>query len=82
MPPENFYFHKIFKGESEEIKRRNAIEKRDLHRLIEMLMSYDRYYIKEGQMAPQYTIVEERKLLTEGIENSIDKIAYEVYKSN
>ena len=45
-------------------------------------MQYDRFYIKIGQIAPQYTIEDERKLLTEGMENSIDKIAFEVYKSN
>ena len=45
-------------------------------------MQYDRFYIKIGQIAPQYIIEDERKLLTEGMENSIDKIAYEVYKSN
>ena len=45
-------------------------------------MSYDRYYIKEGQIEPQYLIEDERKLLTEGMETSIEKIAYEVYKSD
>ena len=45
-------------------------------------MKYDRYYIEEGQIEPQYLIEDERKLLTEGMEISIEKIAYEVYKSN
>ena len=45
-------------------------------------MSYDRYYLKEGQIEPQYLIEDERKLLTEGMEISIEKIAYEVFKSN
>ena len=82
LPVENFFFYKMFPGDSEDSKRRNAIEKRELYRLIEVHMQYDRYYIEEGQIAPQYIIVDERKLLTEGMENSIDKIAYEVYKSN
>ena len=81
LPIANFFFHKIFKGDSEETKRRNVIEKRELHRLIEMHMKYGRYFIKLGQIAPQYTIEAERKLLIEGMETSIEKIAFEVYKS-
>ena len=38
LPIKNFFFHKIFKGNSEETKRRNAIEKRELYRLIEVHM--------------------------------------------
>ena len=45
---ENFFFHKMFPGNSEEVQRRNKIEKRELHRLIKAHMNYDRYYIKEG----------------------------------
>ena len=45
-------------------------------------MNYDRYYLKEGQIEPQYLIENERKLLTEGMEMSIEKIAYEVFKSD
>ena len=45
-------------------------------------MTYDRYFLKEGQIEPQYLNEDERKLLTEGMETSIDKIAYEVLKSN
>ena len=45
-------------------------------------MTYDRYYIKEGQIEPQYLNEDERKLLTEGMETSIDKIVFEVYKSH
>ena len=45
-------------------------------------MKSKRYYIEEGQIEPQYLIEDERKLLTEGMEISIEKIAYEVYKSN
>ena len=82
MPSENFFFHKIFKGNSEEAQRRNAVEKRELHRLIESHLKYDRYYLKEGQIAPKFIVEEERKLLTEGMETSIEKIAFEVYKSN
>lgn len=61
--------------------RRNAIEKRELYRLIETHMTYDRFYIKQGQIRPQYLSEDERKLLTEGMETSIEKIAYEVFKS-
>ena len=45
-------------------------------------MNYDRYCLKEGQIEPQYLIEDERKLLTEGMEISIEKIALEVFKSN
>ena len=38
LPDENFCFHKIFEGDSEEIRARNAIEKKDLYKLIEMHM--------------------------------------------
>ena len=38
LPIGNFFFHKIFKGNSEEVKRRNVIEQRELYRLIEMQM--------------------------------------------
>ena len=58
------------------------IERRELHRLIKTHMNYDRYFIKEGQIEPQYLVEDERKLLTEGMEMSIEKIAYEVFKSN
>ena len=44
-------------------------------------MAYDRYYIEEGQIEPKYLNEDERKLLTEGMEVSIQKLAYEVYKS-
>ena len=82
LPDENFFFYKINTGDSEDTRRRNAIEKRELDRLIKTHMSYDRYYIKEGQIEPQYLIEDERKLLTEGMEISVEKIAFEVYKSN
>ena len=48
LPFKNFFFHKMFPGNSEEVQRRNKIEKRELHRLIKAHMNYDRYYIKEG----------------------------------
>lgn len=44
-------------------------------------MSYDRVYIEEGQIEPQYLNEDERKLLTDGMETSIEKITYEVFKS-
>ena len=44
-------------------------------------MSYDRVYIEEGQIEPQYLNEDERKLLTEGMETSVVKIQLEVYKS-
>ena len=48
MPKENFFFFKIHYGETEDAKRRNAIEKREIVRLIDAHVSYDKYYIKEG----------------------------------
>ena len=44
-------------------------------------MSYDRLFIEQGQIEPQYLNEEERKLLTDGMEVSIQKIKYEVFKS-
>ena len=41
-----------------------------------------RFYINEGQLEPVYLKEEERKLITENMETSISKIAYEVYKSH
>ena len=46
LPKENFFFHKIFKGNSEDAIRRNLIEKRELHRFIDMHMKYGRFFIK------------------------------------
>ena len=46
LPSKNFFFFKIFKGESKETQRRNTIEKRELDRLIRAHMGYDRYYLK------------------------------------
>ena len=43
--------------------------------------TYDKYYIEDGQITPQYLTEEERKLLTEGIESSIEKIVLEVINS-
>ena len=34
LPSENFFFFKIFVGDSEQARRRNAIEQRELSRLI------------------------------------------------
>ena len=82
LPSSNFFFFKINPGNSSDAQRRNAIEKRELLRLIDAHMTYDRYYLEEGQIEPQYLIEDERKLLTEGMEISIEKIAYEVFKSN
>ena len=48
LPNENFFFFKIHHGETEDAKRRNAIEKREILRLIDAHVSYDKYYIKEG----------------------------------
>ena len=52
LPSKNFFFYKIFTGDSEEVQRRNAIEKRELDRLIETHQGYDRYYIEQGQIEP------------------------------
>ena len=82
LPFENFFFHKIFKGDSEDVKTKNRIERRELNRLIKAHEKYERYYIKEGQIMPQFLTEDERKLLTEGMEISIDKISYEVLKSS
>ena len=48
LPSKNFFFFKLFYGNSELASRRNAIERRELERLITTHMSYDRVYIKEG----------------------------------
>ena len=45
-------------------------------------MKYDRFYLKEGQLEPLYLTGDERKLLTEGMDYSIEKILEEVEKSH
>ena len=67
MPAENFCFHKIYDGDSEEIKAKNALEKKDLCKLIEMHMTYDRYYLEEGQIEPSYLDQKERGIMTDGM---------------
>ena len=52
-----------------------------MDRFIQKHLAYDRYYITDGQITPQYLTEEERKLLTEGLETSIDKIVLEVFNS-
>ena len=81
LPEENFFLFKIFPGNSQETKLRNQVEARELQRLIDAHQQVDKVYIEEGQIEPQYLTEDERKLLTEGMEQSVEKIQYEVYKS-
>ena len=81
LPEENFFLFKIFSGNSQETKLRNQVEARELQRLIDAHQQVDQVYIEEGQIEPQYLTEDERKLLTEGMEQSVEKIKYEVYKS-
>ena len=77
---ENVYLFKIFKGNDRITKKRNEIEKNELIRLIEDHIFLDRFYLKEGQLEPIYLSQDERKLITEGMDSSIERIAYEVHK--
>ena len=81
FPFENFYFFKIFKGESEEIKERNKIEQEELLTLIEENINSERYFIKSGLLEPIHLTEDERDLLVDGMQSSISKIAEEVIKS-
>ena len=81
FPLENFYFFKIFKGESEDIKERNKIEQEELLNLIEENINSARYYIKTGLLEPIHLTEDERDLLVDGMLSSITKIAEEVNKS-
>ena len=82
LPDDNFYFHKIFKGQSEENKRRNALERKELEKLVENHLPYRRYYIEDGQIEPLYLTEEERRPLTDGMTLSLEKIFNEVVQSN
>ena len=81
FPLENFYFFKIFKGESEDIKERNKIEQEELLNLIEENINSARYFIKSGLLEPIHLTEDERDLLVDGMLSSITKIAEEVNKS-
>ena len=48
FPFENFYFFKIFKGQSQEIKERNEIEQEELLKLIEENINSERFFINSG----------------------------------
>ena len=54
---------------------------RELQRLIEANEQFDKFYLQDGHIEPQYLTEDERKLLTDGMVQSIEKIKYEVYKS-
>ena len=77
---ENVYLFKIFKGNDKITEERNKIEQNELIRLIEDHILLDRFYLKEGQLEPIYLSQDERKLITEGMDSSIERIAYEVHK--
>ena len=81
FPLENFFFFKILKGESEEIKERNKIEQEELLKLIDESINGDRYFIKSGLLEPIHLTEEERDLLVDGMLTSTIKIAEEVIKS-
>ena len=68
MPSENFFFFKIHYGETEDAKRRNSIEKREILRLIDAHMSYDKYYLKEGELEAQHLTDHEKRILLDGME--------------
>jgi hypothetical protein len=56
LPPQNFYFHKdckgdtqkLGKGDSQKLEKRIRLENRDLERLVDVHLSCDRYYLAEG----------------------------------
>ena len=75
LPDQNFYFFKIFKGNSEADKSRNETEKKELYRLINSHREFDRLYIKDGQLEPIQLLEEERDLLLEGMQIAISRIA-------
>ena len=79
---ENFFFFKIFKSSEKDYQLKNAIELEEIKRLVEVNFNSNKVYLKSGQIEPLYLTEEERKLLTEGMEQSIQKIKLEVYKAN
>ena len=81
FPLQNFFFFKILKGESEEIKERNKIEQEELLKLIEENINSERYYIKSGLLEPIHLTEDERDLLVDGMLTSVTKIAEEVIKA-
>ena len=81
FPLKNFYFFKIFKGESQEILERNKFEQEVLLKLIKDNISSKRYFIKSGLLEPIHLTEDERDLLVDGMLTSVTKIAEEVIKS-
>ena len=81
LTEDNFFFFKIFQDHEADYKLKNEIEKREIERLIKAHYSFNKVYIKQGQIEPMYLTEEERKLLTEGMEQSIEKINLEISKS-
>ena len=78
---ENFFFFKIFKESEQDYEEKNAIEFEEIERLVKLNLTSDKVYLKSGQIEPLYLTEEERKLLTEGMEQSVQKIQLEVFKA-
>ena len=74
FPDENFYFFKIFGGDNRTNFERNLLEQRQLLKLIQDCMTAKRYFIKQGLLEPIHLLEDERKLLVEGMQDSVGKI--------
>ena len=81
LKDENFIFFKIFKASDKDFVLKNAIELQEIKRLVDTLSTLGKFYMKQGQIEPLYITEEERKLLTKGMEQSIQKIQLEIFKS-
>ena len=81
LKDENFIFFKIFKASDKDFVLKNAIELQEIKRLVDTLSTLGKFYMKQGQIEPLYITEDERKLLTQGMEQSIQKIQLEIVKS-
>ena len=77
----NFFFYKIFEDTEANFQLKNEIEHEEIKRFVDAHKKISKCYLSNGQIEPLYLTEEERKLLTEGMEQSLKKIQLEIYKS-
>ena len=46
-----------------------------------MIVSYDRFYVKKGQIEPVYMDIEERNLIIEEMKSNLEKIGEDIFKN-
>ena len=79
FPKHNFYFYKIWKKGDQD--PRMDTERDQLRKLIDDNVKSNRFYIKSGLLEPVHLQEEERKLIVEGMQTSLAKMATEIKNS-